>query len=144
MISPDVAICEDCLKEMMDINDRRYLFPFINCTNCGPRFTIIKDVPYDRDKTTMKLFKMCEDCENEYKDIEDRRYHAQPDCCYKCGPSLFYRNSYGDILTHDILTHVKTDLKDGKIVAIKGIGGFHLACNARNKDAVEKLRKRKK
>ncbi|MCX7951973.1 MAG: carbamoyltransferase HypF, partial [Clostridiales bacterium] len=143
LISPDVAICEDCLNEMMDINDRRYLFPFINCTNCGPRFTIIKDVPYDRDKTTMKLFKMCEDCENEYKDIEDRRYHAQPDCCYKCGPSLFYRNSYGAILTHDILTHVKKDLKDGKIVAIKGIGGFHLACNARNKDAVEKLRKRK-
>lgn len=143
LISPDVAICDDCLNEMMDKNDRRYLFPFINCTNCGPRFTIIKDVPYDRDKTTMKLFKMCEDCENEYKDIEDRRYHAQPDCCYSCGPTLYYKNFYGDILIHDVLTHVKNDLKDGKIIAIKGIGGFHLVCDARNIQAVEMLRKRK-
>ncbi|MBQ9331312.1 MAG: carbamoyltransferase HypF, partial [Oscillospiraceae bacterium] len=91
LISPDIGICQDCLREMRDPADRRYRFPFINCTNCGPRFTIIEDVPYDRAKTSMKAFPMCPDCDSEYHDIRNRRYHAQPDCCPVCGPSLqFY------------------------------------------------------
>lgn len=93
LISPDICICDDCKRELFDKNDRRYHYPFINCTNCGPRFTIIKDVPYDRDKTTMKNFKMCSTCSREYKDINDRRYHAQPDCCSKCGPKVFLKTA---------------------------------------------------
>lgn len=144
LISPDVSICSDCLKELLDKNDRRYRFPFINCTNCGPRFTIIKDVPYDRDKTTMKDFMMCSHCSEEYHDIENRRYHAQPNCCPKCGPEIYYKDLYGNIIYDNVIECVKKDLKNGKIVAIKGIGGFHLACNARDREAVGLLRKRKK
>ncbi|WP_243404808.1 carbamoyltransferase HypF [Thermobrachium celere] len=143
LISPDVAICDDCLRELNDKNDKRYKFPFINCTNCGPRFTIIKDVPYDREKTTMNKFKMCDSCLSEYKDIEDRRYHAQPNCCFDCGPNIYYLNSDNIIIKENVIESVKNDLKEGKIIAIKGIGGFHLACNAKNKIAVEKLRQRK-
>ncbi|MCX7695542.1 MAG: carbamoyltransferase HypF [Caloramator sp.] len=143
LISPDVAICDDCLREMKDKNDRRYEFPFINCTNCGPRFTIIKDVPYDRDKTTMQNFIMCDSCHKEYQDIEDRRYHAQPNCCFECGPVLFYIDSHKNTIKDKVIDYVKQELKMGKIIAIKGIGGFHLACDAKNKEAVERLRLKK-
>jgi len=88
-ISPDIAICDECLKELLDKKDRRYKYPFINCTNCGPRYTIIEDLPYDREKTTMKVFKMCEECEKEYKDPNSRRFHAQPNACFKCGPEIW-------------------------------------------------------
>ncbi|SEF76856.1 hydrogenase maturation protein HypF [Caloramator fervidus] len=141
-ISPDVGICEDCLRELFDENDKRYQYPFINCTNCGPRFTIIKDVPYDREKTTMNQFKMCEDCLREYRDIKDRRYHAQPNCCPECGPHLWFIDEKGNIFKNAIDKAIEY-IKDGKIVAIKGIGGFHIACDAKNRNAVEKLRKRK-
>lgn len=143
LISPDVCICDDCLKELLSKDDRRYRFPFINCTNCGPRFTIIKDIPYDRDKTTMKDFPMCTECSTEYKDIEDRRYHAQPDCCFNCGPRVFFWDNKGSEVDGDVFKAAGEYLKEGKIVAVKGLGGFHLACDAENKEAVFKLRKRK-
>jgi len=141
-ISPDVGICEDCLRELFDENDKRYQYPFINCTNCGPRFTIIKDVPYDREKTTMNQFKMCKDCLKEYKDIKDRRYHAQPNCCPECGPTLWFVDEKGNIFKNAIDKAIEY-IKDGKIVAIKGLGGFHIACDAKNKNAVKNLRERK-
>lgn len=144
LISPDVAVCEDCLREMYSKGNRRYRFPFINCTNCGPRFTIIKDIPYDREKTTMKEFPMCSECRLEYTDIEDRRYHAEPTCCDECGPSMFLLSSNGrEIKTEDPIIEAAHMLREGKIVAIKGLGGFHLACFAENRESVELLRKRK-
>ncbi|QCX32611.1 carbamoyltransferase HypF [Caloramator sp. E03] len=143
LVSPDVSICEDCLKELFDNKNRRYRYPFINCTNCGPRFTIIKDVPYDREKTTMKNFTMCEICNREYKDIEDRRYHAQPNCCFNCGPKLFFKDKNGKVYYENPIEISIKFLKEGKIIAIKGIGGFHLACNALNDEIVNKLRYKK-
>ena len=140
LISPDIAPCKDCIRELLDPTDRRYHYPFINCTNCGPRYSIIQDIPYDRKNTTMKAFKLCDKCEHEYHDINDRRYHAQPNACAVCGPKLLYT---GKQTTKDALTNAILDLKEGKIVAIKGIGGIHLACDAKNKHAVECLRKRK-
>jgi len=143
-ISPEIATCKDCLKELFDPSDHRYRYPFINCTNCGPRFTIIKDIPYDRKFTTMAPFIMCEKCQREYDDPGDRRFHAQPNACPKCGPKLsLLDDTGGEINFPDVITEVCRLLKDGKIIAIKGLGGYHLTCDAMNKDAVSTLRSRK-
>ncbi|MBF0377126.1 MAG: carbamoyltransferase HypF [Desulfamplus sp.] len=183
LISPDVSVCDDCIKEMQDPNDRRFGYPFINCTNCGPRYTIIKDIPYDRPKTSMNVFTMCQECQKEYDDPLNRRFHAQPNACHTCGPHLFIVDKLGRVIIDDKLGRVIIDdklirsvadnkkrsnfnysgndsnfldssissleyaamlLKEGKIVAIKGLGGFHLAVDAMNSNAVAELRRRKK
>ncbi len=143
LISPDVAVCHDCLREMYDPADRRYRYPFLNCTNCGPRFTIIVDLPYDRPNTTMRDFPMCPDCEREYRDPDDRRFHAQPTCCPVHGPSLQFLDEDGNEVEGDPIDLTIEALRDGRTVAIKGIGGFHLACDATNPEAVRRLRLRK-
>ena len=143
LVSPDIATCEDCRNEMLDKNDRRYLYPFINCTNCGPRFTITKELPYDRKYTTMREFKMCEECKSEYEDPNNRRFHAQPNACDDCGPHLELFDGKGKKIKGDPIDNAGRFLKEGKIVAVKGLGGFHLACNARDKKAIKTLRDRK-
>jgi hydrogenase maturation protein HypF len=144
LISPDVCVCDDCLKELFDPNDRRYGYPFINCTNCGPRYTIIMDIPYDRPFTAMKPFKMCAPCEAEYHDPADRRFHAQPDACWDCGPVVRLWDRTGrEMLVDDPITETRSLLKKGNIVAVKGLGGFHLAVDATNNEAVKRLRQRK-
>ena len=144
-LSPDVAICEDCLRELFDPDDRRYRYPFINCTNCGPRFTIIQDIPYDRPKTTMAPFTMCPDCQAEYDDPANRRFHAQPNACPVCGPQVKLQivNRKSQIVGEDAIQMVRELLGKGKVVAVKGLGGFHLACDATSDEAVALLRERK-
>jgi hydrogenase maturation protein HypF len=143
LISPDVATCDQCLSELFSPENFRYRYPFINCTLCGPRFTIIKDIPYDRHKTTMAPFIMCPICQREYEDPSDRRFHAQPNACSACGPSLRLEDKEEKEVAGDPIEKTLDLLVKGSIVAIKGLGGFHLACDARNKVAVSSLRSRK-
>jgi hydrogenase maturation protein HypF len=143
LISPDVATCADCLAEVADPGDRRYRYPFTNCTNCGPRFTITRDVPYDRPNTTMAAFDMCAACAAEYEDPRDRRYHAQPVCCPACGPRLAFYGKGDNASGEAALTAAATALAQGAVVAIKGLGGYHLAALAHDDDAVATLRARK-
>ncbi|KPK67314.1 hypothetical protein AMJ87_13530, partial [candidate division WOR_3 bacterium SM23_60] len=140
-ISPDIATCTDCLAEMYDSCDRRFHFPFINCTNCGPRYSIIQKTPYDRQRTTMRSFTMCSDCAHEFKSVSDRRFHAQPDCCSICGPVFELRTiDKKKVRNVEPITETARLLKRGKIIAIKGIGGFHIACDATNSQVVRRLR----
>ncbi len=154
-ISPEISVCEDCLRELNDASNRRYRYPFVNCTNCGPRFTIVEDIPYDRPLTTMKSFIMCAACLAEYQDPTNRRYHAQPNACSACGPRVWFVDRNADELQFETPPHppaVSGDaaitafhaaIAKGLVVAVKGLGGFHLACDATNDQAVRTLRTRK-
>ena len=146
-VTADIATCRDCLSEMTDKEDFRYGYPFINCTNCGPRYSIVQTIPYDRPNTTMSVFKMCDRCAAQYTDVTDRRFHAQPVACGKCGPRIWLTDSTGNTITkqtNKTITETASLLRVGKIIAIKGIGGFHLAVDALDNEAVKRLRERKK
>jgi hydrogenase maturation protein HypF len=145
LISPDVATCADCIRDIFNPQNRRYLYPFTNCTNCGPRYTITRSIPYDRDKTSMACFPLCAACHQEYTDPRNRRFHAQPNACGTCGPKVWLTDSQGkEICTRDqALLETARQLYSGKILAIKGLGGFHLACDATSEPAVSLLKKRK-
>jgi len=144
LISPDVSICDECRRELFDPNDRRYLYPFLNCTNCGPRYTIIDDIPYDRPKTSMRHFKMCAACQAEYDDPTDRRFHAQPNACAQCGPHVsLYTNHRESVDADNPIEKAADFIRQGQIVAVKGFGGYHLVADALNSEAVMRLRNRK-
>ncbi len=157
LISPDMSTCDDCIADMNNAKGKRYRYAFTNCTNCGPRYTITRSIPYDRDKTSMACFPLCPDCAKEYSDPLDRRFHAQPNACPECGPSLWYvghngKNPDAEYPTdlesaafrdHDAMRKIAADVVAGKVAAIKGLGGFHLACDATNEQAVQTLRQRK-
>ncbi|MGA2667886.1 MAG: carbamoyltransferase HypF, partial [Ignavibacteria bacterium] len=145
LMLPDIATCPECLNDVFDPSNRRFLYPFTNCTNCGPRFSIIERLPYDRKNSTMNMFTMCEECRAEYEDPLNRRFHAQPNACPVCGPHLELWNMQGKLLEshQDAMVKLIEEIRTGKIAAVKGIGGFHLIVDARNDEAVKLLRKRK-
>jgi len=147
-VSPDIAICNECVKELFDKTNRRFHYFGINCINCGPRFTIIKDLPYDRENTSMETFNMCDECKNEYSDPTNRRYHSQPNCCYNCGPHISLYDNKGEKIKlkgdDEIFKYISELLLEGKIIGIKGIGGYHIVCNAEDDNVVDLLRNKKK
>ncbi|MHC4426246.1 MAG: Sua5/YciO/YrdC/YwlC family protein, partial [Planctomycetota bacterium] len=146
-VTADIATCQDCLAEMADREDFRHGYPFINCTNCGPRYSIVRNIPYDRPNTTMSVFEMCDKCAAQYTNVADRRFHAQPVACAACGPEIRLTDNQGKIIaaqTEKVIDETARLLLSGRIVAIKGIGGFHLVVDALNSQAVERLRERKK
>jgi hydrogenase maturation protein HypF len=142
---PDIAVCDECLHDITDPKNRRFIYPFTNCTNCGPRFTIINSLPYDRINTSMKDFRMCHDCEREYNTASDRRFHAQPDACHVCGPWISLYDCEGNVICEkdDALEKVVNLIRKGNIIAVKGLGGYHLVCDATNNGSINRLRERK-
>jgi len=144
IVLPDIATCPECLNEVFDQKDRRYLYPFTNCTHCGPRYSIVNSLPYDRANTSMKAFQMCDECQHEYEDPSNRRFHAQPNACPQCGPELSLWNNQGTVLAtkQSVLSACVSAVQNGSVVAVKGLGGFHLMVDANNEGSVQTLRQK--